>query len=112
MRGTSLSLVACRSLNTSVQHLLNSIDALLGDWLRERGQGAYRARQIRHWLFTRRAADFGEMTDLAQSLRAELADAFTLWTTQVARHTRADDGTEKLLLTLTDAGQIECVQHP
>jgi len=109
MRGTSLSLVACRSLNTSVQHLLNSIDALLGDWLRERGQGAYRVRQIRHWLFTRRAADFGEMTDLAQSLRAELADAFTLWTTQVARHTRADDGTEKLLLTLTDAGQIECV---
>ena len=27
----------------------------------------------------------------------------------IARHTQADDGTEKLLLTLADGGQIECV---
>src|SRR6185295_14662998 len=44
-----------------------------------------------------------------QALRDELAADFTLWTTTIARHTRADDGTEKLLLTLTDGGQIECV---
>jgi 23S rRNA (adenine2503-C2)-methyltransferase len=49
------------------------------------------------------------MTDLPQAMRDELANDFQLWTTQVARHTQAADGTEKLLLTLADGGQIECV---
>jgi 23S rRNA (adenine2503-C2)-methyltransferase len=92
-----------------VSHLLNSIDESLATWLKDHGQGAYRAKQIRNWLFTRRAGDFQEMTDLGQSLRNELAADFTLWTTTVARHTQADDGTEKLLLSLADGGQIECV---
>ena len=90
-------------------HLLNSIDDSLTAWLQEQGQGAYRAKQVRHWLFARRAGDFQEMTDLSQALRNELAESFVLWTTNVVRHTQADDGTEKLLLTLADGGQIECV---
>ena len=90
-------------------HLLNSIDAQLAPWLKERKQGGYRLGQVRKWLFERRATEFGQMTDLPQPLREELARDFTLWTTQIARHTQADDGTEKLLLTLADGGQIECV---
>jgi 23S rRNA (adenine2503-C2)-methyltransferase len=38
-----------------------------------------------------------------------LARDFVLWSSQVARHTQAEDGTEKLLLTLAVGGQIECV---
>ena len=49
------------------------------------------------------------MTNLPKALRANLADGMRLWTTDVVRHTRADDGTEKLLLQLADGGQIECV---
>lgn len=90
-------------------HLLNSIDDLLMPWFKDRGQGKYRAGQIRQWLFQQRARDFGQMTNLSQSLRGELAQDFTLWTSTIARHTAADDGTEKLLLTLVDGGQIECV---
>jgi 23S rRNA (adenine2503-C2)-methyltransferase len=90
-------------------HLLNSIDAQLAPWLKERNQGSYRLGQVRKWLFERRASEFGQMTDLPQALREELARDFTLWTTQIARHTQAEDGTEKLLLTLADGGQIECV---
>jgi 23S rRNA (adenine2503-C2)-methyltransferase len=90
-------------------HLLNSIDEQLTPWFQERGQGAYRVGQVRRWLLGGRVADFREMTDLPQALREELARDFTLWTTTIARHTRADDGTEKLLLTLADGGQIECV---
>jgi len=92
-----------------VPHLLNAFDDSLATWLSAQGQGAYRAKQIRHWLFARRAGDFAEMTDLGQTLRNELAAEFTLWTTSVVRHTRAEDGTEKLLLALADGGQIECV---
>jgi 23S rRNA (adenine2503-C2)-methyltransferase len=92
-----------------VTHLLNAIDAQLAPWLKARGQGAYRVAQVRHWLFARRAAEFAAMTDLPQALRAELAADFTLWASRIARHTQAADGTEKLLLSLADGGQIECV---
>jgi 23S rRNA (adenine2503-C2)-methyltransferase len=64
---------------------------------------------MRRWLLRRRAAGFEEMTDLPQALRNELACDLTLWSMEIARHTKADDGTEKLLLTLADGGQIECV---
>ncbi len=92
-----------------MSHLLNDIDRQLRSWLEQRGQGVYRAGQVRRWLFTQRASDFRNMTDLPQALRDELAQEFTLWSATVARHTQADDGTEKLLLTLADGGQIECV---
>jgi 23S rRNA (adenine2503-C2)-methyltransferase len=92
-----------------VEHLLNAIDELLTSWFHGRGQGAYRASQVRDWLFTKRAASFQQMTNLPQLLRKELESSFTLWSSQIARHTRAEDGTEKLLLSLADGGQIECV---
>src|SRR5258707_6655 len=85
-----------------LSHLLAAIDELLAPWLKAHGQGAYRAGQVRRWLFARRAQSFAEMTALPQSLREELAADFTLWTSTIARHTQADDGTEKLLLTLAD----------
>jgi 23S rRNA (adenine2503-C2)-methyltransferase len=77
--------------------------------MKAHGQSAYRAKQVRQWLFGQRAKSFAEMTNLPQSIRDELAADFTLWTSTGARHTQADDGTEKLLLTLADGGQIECV---
>ena len=90
-------------------HLLDAIDGLLAPWFEERGQGAYRVGQVREWLFAQRASDFHEMTNLPKAVREELARDFTLWSTTVAEHTQAADGTEKLLLTLSDGGQIECV---
>ena len=90
-------------------HLLDAVDRLLESWCRQQGHGAYRTGQIRGWLFARRAADYQAMTDLPKAVRDELAESFALWTTSVARHTVADDGTEKLLLALADGGQIECV---
>jgi 23S rRNA (adenine2503-C2)-methyltransferase len=94
---------------TTLPHLLNATDESLTPWLKERGQGGYRVGQVRRWLFAQRARDFGEMTDLPQALREELARDFTIWSSTIARHTQADDGTEKLLLSLADGGQIECV---
>jgi len=56
-----------------------------------------------------RAAGFADMTDLSKPLRAELAEDWKVWTTRVALHRRAADGTEKLLLELADGQRIECV---
>jgi len=81
----------------------------LKTWLAQRGQPVFRAAQIRKWVFEGRAESFEAMSDLPKALRAELAAEFQLWTSKVARHLESDDGTEKLLLELSDGGKIECV---
>jgi 23S rRNA (adenine2503-C2)-methyltransferase len=90
-------------------HVLNNADQALADWSSKLCLPKFRAGQIRQWLFQRRATDWQQMTDLPGSLRQELAHDLCLWTTEVVRHTQADDGTEKLLLQLADGGRIECV---
>ena len=90
-------------------HLLDALDDSLSRWAAERSVPAYRVAQVRKWLFQKRAGDWEEMTDLPKALRGELAEQFQLWSTTIAKHTQSDDGTEKLLLSLADGGQIECV---
>ena len=92
-----------------MQHLLDITHEQLTAWLKERGFPAYRAAQIRKWLFQSRVETFEEMSDLPKALRGELASASTLWTSKIATHSVAHDGTEKLLLELADGGRIECV---
>src|SRR6476619_2293321 len=89
-------------------HLLDPSPEPLAAWLKERGYPAFRAGQIRKWLFENRAGDFADMTDLPKKLREELAD-WTLWTSKVVRFLTDPEGTEKLLLQLADGGRIECV---
>ena len=89
-------------------HLLDP-GAGLEPFLASVGEPAWRARAIRRWLFARRADSFTTMTDLPRPLRDRLAERFTIWTTSIAAHKTADDGTEKLLLELADGHRIECV---
>jgi 23S rRNA (adenine2503-C2)-methyltransferase len=93
----------------SVKHLLNLSSQEFREWLAASGQPAYRESQVRGWIYERRAVDFDDMTDLPAVLREKLKTEFTLWTAKVARHSQANDGTEKLLLELADGGRIECV---
>lgn len=81
----------------------------LADWCRDRGEAPYRADQIRRWIFGRRAAGYDAMTDVPAALRRRLAEAFALFTGHVAAHTRAADGTEKLLIEWPDGHRVECV---
>jgi len=90
------------------RHVLDPSSGLAA-WLGQRGQPAWRAAAIRRWLHGRRAASFADMTDLPRDLRADLDADFRIWTTTIAVHKRADDGTEKLLLQLADGQRIECV---
>jgi 23S rRNA (adenine2503-C2)-methyltransferase len=92
-----------------MEHLLEPSAGELRARLVERGMPAYRATQVRRWLFQKRARSIEAMTDLPQPAREQLAAEFRIWTSQVARHRRGADGTEKLLLELSDAQQIECV---
>jgi 23S rRNA (adenine2503-C2)-methyltransferase len=81
----------------------------LADWLKERGYPPHHARQVRRWVVMNRAESFEPMTDLPKPLRAELAESFTIFSTQVAAHQQAKDGTHKLLVKLADGEHVECV---
>ncbi len=89
--------------------LLDQTIDQLQEWFAQRNLSRYRAAQVWGWLFQRRALQFDEMTDLPKALRGLLAEEFQIWTTRVEAHPIADDGTEKLLLSLGDGNRIECV---
>jgi 23S rRNA (adenine2503-C2)-methyltransferase len=94
---------------TLMAPLCEQTPAQLRDWFSQHGLPAYRAGQVRKWLFQRRAGGFDEMTDLPAALREQLAAEFQIWTTRIAEHRKAADGAEKLLLELHDHERIECV---
>jgi 23S rRNA (adenine2503-C2)-methyltransferase len=92
-----------------VRHLLDQSPEQLDAWLVDQKAPRYRAAQIRRWIFDKTVAGFEQMTALDKSLSARLAEDFCLWTTRAVRHKVACDGTEKLLLELSDSARVECV---
>jgi 23S rRNA (adenine2503-C2)-methyltransferase len=91
---------------------LDAAPEQIAAWLKAQGQPALRARQVHRWIVQGRAESFEQMTDLPRDLRRALAAEFVPLGTQVACHTRADDGTHKLVLRLQDGEMIECVLIP
>ncbi len=78
----------------------------------ERGEPAFRARQIYGWLYHRRVRDVAAMVNLPKALRAALAEGFELRWPEVAERTLSFDGTRKYLFRLEDGATIEAVYIP
>ncbi|MFH5804012.1 23S rRNA (adenine(2503)-C(2))-methyltransferase RlmN [Alienimonas sp. DA493] len=87
----------------------------LKNWLSERGEKPFRAKQIRKAIFDGRAESLSDVTTLPAALRERLAAELPLFTGQPVRHQVARDRTEKLLLRFADpsgktpAHHVECV---
>lgn len=81
----------------------------LTKWCVAQGVQAFRADQIRGWIFGKRVNDFDTMTDLPAKLRAELKASFAIFTSTIVSHQKSKDGTEKLLLQMHDGHYVECV---
>ena len=78
-------------------------------WLKERGEPAFRAKQIFHWLY-RGVTSFDEMTDLSKALREKLSQEAFLTPPRVARKQVSKlDGTIKYLWELSDGNCVESV---
>ena len=81
----------------------------LAAWLAERGQPAYRGRQVRAWV-ARGAPSFEAMHDLPRALREQLASAFRLSSLEeVTTSEVAADGTTKVLYGLEGGYTVEAV---
>ena len=84
----------------------------LQEKLHELGEPKYRAGQIADWLYKKRVISFDEMTDLPQSLRAELAQQFSFDKIDIVRVLGSKDSTQKFLFRLPDGNLIESVLIP
>jgi 23S rRNA (adenine2503-C2)-methyltransferase len=82
----------------------------LQQWLAERGEAPFRAKQIYSWLYQQLATDFSTMTNLPQTLRQQLAEEVTIGPMVVRSELHSkDDRTRKILLELADGKLIESV---
>jgi 23S rRNA (adenine2503-C2)-methyltransferase len=81
---------------------------LLEKRLAERGEPAYRARQVWEWA-ARGAGSYEEMTNLPASRRGELEHEVPLSTLTVEREDQARDGTRKALLATAEGRPVETV---
>jgi 23S rRNA (adenine2503-C2)-methyltransferase len=95
-----------------MQNLLDLEPAALAQFLAERGEKPFRARQVSRWIHQRFAKDVGSMTDLAKSLRASLAGVAEIRAPSVLRDTTASDGTRKWLLDAGSGNAVEAVYIP
>jgi 23S rRNA (adenine2503-C2)-methyltransferase len=77
-----------------------------------------RVGQLWNWIYFHGARDFDAMLNISKTLRARLADAYTLARPQIASEQVSKDGTRKWLLKMPpvdarDKGaEIECVYIP
>ncbi len=86
--------------------------AELSAWLDARGIPAYRADQIRRWLFRQRATSFEGMTDLSGALRQALDREFVVGSLAMQQRLGSRDGSVKYLFRLGDGSVVETVYIP
>lgn len=88
-------------------------DGALSTWLSERGEAAYRVRQIRRHAARTDASGWADLTDLPRRLRDDLAASFRWSSVEPVTELASVDGeTRKALLALKDGHRIETVLMP
>jgi 23S rRNA (adenine2503-C2)-methyltransferase len=86
-----------------------TLDELTG-WFRERGEPAYRAKQLYNWVFRNFATDYGQVTVLPVAMRERLSGDLPIQSLTPIREIATDDGeTLKVLYRTADGQTLETV---
>lgn len=94
------------------EHKQNIFDLTLEEWrnwLKEKAEPEYRAKQIFDWLYVKRVNSIEEMTNLSKGLRQKLDDSFEYQALHTLNQHTSKDGTVKFLFQLIDGNAIETV---
>jgi 23S rRNA (adenine2503-C2)-methyltransferase len=94
------------------QNLLGLEPAALERFFAAQGEKRFRARQLLQWVHQRGEGDFARMSDLAQTLRAQLAETAHVEAPRIVGDTTASDGTRKWLFKVDGANAVEAVFIP
>ena len=89
-----------------------ALRTVVGDFLRERKEPAYRTDQVAKWVYHGDTRTISEMTNLPTGLRESLGERFALTEPEEERVSRSQDGTVKHLWRLSDGELIESVLIP
>lgn len=81
----------------------------LTDYIKKLGLPAFRAKQIHSWIYSKNAAEFSEMTNLAADLREQLTREARVPLLSIANLQVSRDGTRKYLFELPDGKMVESV---
>jgi 23S rRNA (adenine2503-C2)-methyltransferase len=95
-----------------VINLLDFDAASLNDWFAQLGEKPFRARQVLRWMHCFGVDDFGQMTDVAKSLRAKLQGVAEIRGPVPVRDSAAADGTRKWLFDVGNGNAVETVFIP
>ena len=93
-------------------NLLNFDATDLARFFTERGDKAFRAKQVIRWIHRAGSRDFAAMTDLAKDTRRWLAAQATIVGPSVVGDSVAQDGTRKWLMNVGAGNAIETVYIP
>ncbi len=93
-------------------NLLDFTLPALIDWFSSMGEKPFRAKQVFRWVHQRGVADFGQMTDLAKSLREKLEETAEVRPPAILSEHRSADGTVKWLFDVGVGNGIETVFIP
>ena len=97
-------------------NLVGLTRAQLRDVLIENGtpekQAKMRVGQIWQWIYQWGVRDFAEMTNLAKTYRAQLAERFVIEIPDVVSKQVSSDGTRKYLVRIADGHEVEVVYIP
>ena len=95
-----------------MQNLLDFDAQGLTEWFAAQGEKPFRARQVLRWIHRFGETDFGQMTDVAKSLRATLVEKACVVPPVPVRDSVSSDGTRKWLLDVGNANAVETVFIP
>lgn len=81
----------------------------LASWMKENGEGAFRAKQVFSWVY-KGVWTFAEMKNLPNKLKEKLTEEFSVEIPEIVECYKSNvDNTKKLLLGYKDGNLIECV---
>lgn len=84
----------------------------LTDFILSQDLPSYRAKQVLHWIYDRKAIQIEEITELSRLHREELSRVSYISNLKLLERRRSADGTEKYLFSLEDSNEIETVLIP
>ncbi len=105
-----ISIIGPSANNINKTDLLGLTLPEMQEWLVERGEPPFRAKQLYSWLYRHLVTGFSAMTNLPQVLRDRLAQEASIGPMVVRSELHSkDDRTRKILLELSDGKLIESV---
>ena len=93
-------------------NLLNFDPEGLAEYIASLQEKPFRAKQLMRWIHQRGEADITQMSDLAKTFRATLAEKACISTLPIVSDQHATDGTRKWLLDVGEGNAVEMVYIP